>query len=93
MPLAVKNPMFETQLFKSVAPFIKSIAPEVLAYEFLKAFVASPIDFNKDEGNVNDGFIWEKTPQGEAFWTVIDLGHRKNKNDPEYDEVNIDKFI
>ena len=93
MPLVVKNPMFGTRLFKSVAPFIKSIAPEVLAYEFLKAFVASPINFNKGVNTINAGFVWEKTPQGDAFWNVIAREHHNNKNDPEYDEVNIDKFI
>lgn len=67
--MAMKNPVAETLLFKSVSPHIKSISDKTLMIELLLA--AEKTNVSWETASINAAFNWENTPQGLYFWSNL----------------------
>ncbi len=75
----ITNPVYGTTLFRSVAPYIDSIKPEVLAYELAKTGVHPGCKVEWDEQSIDQGLTWITTIQGLKFWETLEGEYSSNK--------------
>ena len=67
----ITNPVYETELFKAIAPYIASIAPEILAFELAKTSVHPGCEVKWDKLTVDNAVSWALTVQGVEFWLQL----------------------
>ena len=77
----ITNPVYATELFKAVAPYIDSIKPEVLAYELAKTGVHPGCEVKWNNLTIDDAITWIDTIQGVEFWEQLHMEARSNKGD------------
>ena len=77
----ITNPVYATELFQAVAPYIDSIKPEVLAYELAKTGVHPGCEVKWNKLTINDAITWADTIQGVEFWKLLHMEARANKGD------------
>lgn len=75
----ITNPVYATELFQAVAPYIDSIEPEVLAYELAKTGVHPGCVVEWNKLNIGDAITWVNTLQGEDFWQQLHRESRENE--------------
>lgn len=81
----ITNPVYATELFKAVAPYIDSIKPEVLAYELAKTGVHPGCEVEWNKLNIDTAMSWVTTLQGNDFWDQL---HQEYS-----DNINIDNVV
>ena len=77
MPNAMKN----TALFQVLAPRIESIPQERLLFELCLVRENAKINdhhFNP-ERDLNGGFTWANSPQGQNFWETLWVEYARNR--------------
>ena len=80
----ITNPVYATELFKAVAPYIDSIKPEVLAYELAKTGVHPGCEVIWNELTIDDAITWKDTIQGREFWEQLHMEARENKRNGNF---------
>lgn len=69
--MKITNPVYQTHLFASVAPYINSIPPEILALELAKTHVKNGEMVNFNAGDLDGALTWNKSTQGSDFWSKL----------------------
>ena len=77
----ITNPVYGTELFQAVAPYIDRIKPEVLAYELAKTGVHPGCEVKWNKLTIDAAMSWVTTLQGMDFWEKLYLESRMNKRD------------
>lgn len=88
----ITNPVYATELFQAVAPYIESIAPEILAFELAKTSIHPGCEVNWNRDTLDSAMSWALTIQGSDFW--MNLSEEFEENMEEGDIVtDIDHLI
>lgn len=75
----ITNPVYGTELFQSVAPYISSIAPEVLAFELAKTGVHQGCEVKWNKLTIDTAMARVTTLQGVDFWSALETEYLMNK--------------
>lgn len=79
MSKIITNPVYETDLFMAIAPYINSLPPEILAFELAKASQHIGCKVNWYAQDIDEAMIFRTSPQGIDFWVDIHGQYEANK--------------
>ena len=74
----VTNPVYATELFQAIAPYIESIAPEILAFELAKTSIHPGCGVKWDSDRLVNAMSWALTIQGSDFWMNLSAEFEEN---------------
>ena len=88
----ITNPVYETKLFKAIAPYIDSISPEILAFELAKTSVHPGCEVNWNRESVDACMSWATSAQGVDFWSKLSEEFEENMEEGDI-VTDIDHLI